>query len=153
MCFSSCRLLFEHLNVAVNGWGWATMSYFWMGSRAYVMSSDGVARWKRLATTDLGHHSKKSTTPNQKIFWVQARRLVDPFEPLNSSLAQGFSNFFVLLPHFKKVFSRRPLDSLHVNDKWKHPISLQKHLYQVCQANLFRDPKIIFHDPKWGCDP
>jgi len=21
MCFSSCRLLFEHLNVEVNGWG------------------------------------------------------------------------------------------------------------------------------------
>jgi len=30
MCFSSCRLLFEHLNVEVNGWGWATMSYFWI---------------------------------------------------------------------------------------------------------------------------
>jgi len=51
MCFSSCRLLFEHLNVAVNGRGWATMSYFWMGSRAYVIFSNGVARWKRLGTT------------------------------------------------------------------------------------------------------
>ena len=53
MWFSSCRLLFEHLNVAVNGWGWAIMSYFWMGSRAYVMFSNGVARWKRLGTTVL----------------------------------------------------------------------------------------------------
>jgi len=31
MCFSSCRLLFEHLNVAVHGWGWATMSFFKWG--------------------------------------------------------------------------------------------------------------------------
>jgi len=53
MCFSSCRLLFKHHNVAVNGWGWATMSYFWMGSRAYVIFSNGVARWKRLETTRL----------------------------------------------------------------------------------------------------
>ena len=51
--FSSCRLLFEHLNVAVAGWGWATMSFFWMGSRAYVIFSNGVARWKRLGTTAL----------------------------------------------------------------------------------------------------
>jgi len=40
-------------NVAINGWGWETMSYFWMGSRAYVMFSNGVARWKRLGTTVL----------------------------------------------------------------------------------------------------
>jgi len=53
MCFSYCRLLFEHLNVAVNGWGWETMPYFWMGSRAYAMFSNGVARWKRLGTTGL----------------------------------------------------------------------------------------------------
>jgi len=53
MCFSSCRLLFEHLNVAVNGWGWATTSFFWTGLRAYVIFSNGVARWKRLGTTVL----------------------------------------------------------------------------------------------------
>jgi len=34
--------------------------------------------------------TKKSATPNQKnFFWVQIRRLADPFEPLNSSLAQS----------------------------------------------------------------
>jgi len=53
MCFSSGRLIFEHLNVAVNGWGWATMSFFWMGSRAYVIVSNGVARWQRLGTTGI----------------------------------------------------------------------------------------------------
>ena len=53
MYFSSYRLLFEHLNVAVNGWGWATMSFFWMGSWANVIFSNGVARWKRLGTTGL----------------------------------------------------------------------------------------------------
>ena len=32
---------------------------------------------------------KKSATPNQKIFFqVQTRRLADPFESFNSSLAQ-----------------------------------------------------------------
>jgi len=53
VCFSSCRFLFEHLNVAVNGWGWETMSFFWMGSRAYVIFSNGVARGKRLGNTGL----------------------------------------------------------------------------------------------------
>jgi len=38
------------------------------------------------------------------------------------------------------------MDSLDVNDTCKRPISLRKHLYLVCQANLFRDPK-------WGRDP
>jgi len=33
------------------------------------------------------------------------------------------------------------MDSLDVNDTRKRPISLQKYLYLVCQANLFRDPK------------
>jgi len=45
------------------------------------------------------------------------------------------------------------MDSLDVNDTCKRPISLQKHLYLVCQANLFRGPKTIFHNPKWGLDP
>jgi len=40
------------------------------------------------------------------------------------------------------------MDSLDVNDTCKRPISLQKHLYLVCQANSFRGPKIIFRDPK-----
>ena len=35
---------------------------------------------------------------------------------------------------------------LDVNYACKRPISLQKHLYLVCQANLFCDPK-------WGRDP
>jgi len=47
-------------------------------------------------------------------------------------------------PIFKKFFPDNSLtDSLAVNDTCKHPISLQKHLYLVCQANLFRDPKIM----------
>jgi len=33
------------------------------------------------------------------------------------------------------------MDSLDDNDTCKRPISLQKHLYLVCQANLFRDPQ------------
>jgi len=45
------------------------------------------------------------------------------------------------------------MDSLDVNDTCKRPISLQKHLYLVCQANLFRVPKIIFRYRKWGRDP
>jgi len=61
----------------------------------------------------------------------------------------GFSNIFVLLPFLKKRFSRRPLmDCVDINDTCKRPISLQKHLYLICQAKLFRDPKITFHDPK-----
>jgi len=39
------------------------------------------------------------------------------------------------------------MDSLDVNDTCKRPISLQKHLYLVCQANLFRDPKLYFTTP------
>jgi len=41
------------------------------------------------------------------------------------------------------------MDSPDVNDTCKRPISLQKHLYLVCQANLFRDPKkLYFATPK-----
>ena len=32
---------------------------------------------------------KKNIPHNQKNFWVQSTRLADPFEPLNSSLAQS----------------------------------------------------------------
>jgi len=39
-------------------------------------------------TYDVSH--KKSAPPNQKFFFrVQSTRLADPFEPLNSSLAQS----------------------------------------------------------------
>jgi len=39
-------------------------------------------------TYDVNH--KKPAPPNQKIYFrVQTRRLADPFEPLNSSLAQS----------------------------------------------------------------
>jgi len=31
--------------------------------------------------------------------------------------------------------------------------SLQKLLYLICETKLFRDPKITFHDSKWGRDP
>jgi len=33
--------------------------------------------------------TKNPQPPTKKIFWVQSRRLSDPFEPLNSSLAQS----------------------------------------------------------------
>jgi len=26
-------------------------------------------------------------------------------------------------------------------------------MYLICQANLFRDPKITFRNPKWGRNP
>jgi len=40
-------------------------------------------------TSPMTSVTKKSATPNQKIlFRVQSTRLVHPFEPLNSSLAQ-----------------------------------------------------------------
>jgi len=44
------------------------------------------------------------------------------------------------------------MDSLDINDACKRPISLQKHLCLICQVNLFRGPKIIFRDHKWGRD-
>jgi len=66
----------------------------------------------------------------------------------------GFLKLFCCATHLKKIFPRRPLiDSLDVNDTCKRPISLQKHLHLVCQANLLRDSKLIFRDPKWGRDP
>jgi len=39
------------------------------------------------------------------------------------------------------------MDSRDLNDKCKRPISLQKHLHLVCQANLFRDPELYFATP------
>jgi len=39
------------------------------------------------------------------------------------------------------------IDSLYVNDTCKRPISQQKHLYLVCQAGFFRDPKLYFATP------
>jgi len=40
------------------------------------------------------------------------------------------------------------MDSLDVNDTCKrHIFSLQKHLYLICQANLFCDPKLHFATP------
>jgi len=39
------------------------------------------------------------------------------------------------------------MDSRDVNDACKSPISLQKHLYLICQANLFLDPKLYFATP------
>ena len=53
MCFYLVGCFLNPIKVAVNGWGWATMSYFWRGSRAYVIFSNGVARWIRLGTIDL----------------------------------------------------------------------------------------------------
>ena len=53
----------------------------------------------------------KNPQPQTKNFFpVQPGKLADPFEPLNSSLVQGFSNVFIPRPHFKNVFSRQPLD-------------------------------------------
>jgi len=45
------------------------------------------------------------------------------------------------------------MDSPDVNGRCKRPISLQKHLYLIYQAKLFRYAKITFCDPKWGRDP
>jgi len=48
----------------------------------------GQLTWAKIYFTyDVIH--KKSATPNQKYFCVQPRRLVDLFEPLNSSLVQS----------------------------------------------------------------
>jgi len=52
----------------------------------------GQATWAKMTqnyfTYDISH--KKSAPPNQKNFYrVQSTRLVDPFEPLNSSLTQS----------------------------------------------------------------
>jgi len=70
-------------------------------------------------------------------------------------LNQGFSKTFLFGdPLLKKFFlGDHLMGSLEVSDTWKHPISLQKRLYLVCQANLFRHLKIIFRDPIWGRDP
>ena len=47
----------------------------------------GQATWAKM-TYDVSH--KKSAPPNQQIFFqAQSTRLADPFEPLNSSLAQS----------------------------------------------------------------
>jgi len=58
----TCKMMFFYLvgrylntfRVAVNGWGWALISYFRMGSWAYIIFWNGVAKWKRLGTTALG---------------------------------------------------------------------------------------------------
>ena len=63
-------------------------------------------------------------------------------------LNQGFSNFSVLRPISKKIFLGDPLmDNVDFNDAFERHISLQKRLYLICQANLFRLPKITFRDP------
>jgi len=64
----TCKMMFFYLvccylnsfRVAVNGWGRALMSYFRMGSWAYIIFWNGVAKWKRLGTTAL--HGKPSPT-------------------------------------------------------------------------------------------
>ena len=61
-----------------------------------------------------------------------------------ASSKPGLLKLFVLRPHFEKGFLGEPLIySLDVNDTCKRPVSLQKHLYLVCQAHLFRDPKWV----------
>jgi len=39
------------------------------------------------------------------------------------------------------------MDSLDVNDTCKRPISLQKHLYLVCQADFFATPNGVCKRP------
>jgi len=54
----TCEMMFFYLvgrylntfRVAVNGWSRALMSYFRMGSWAYIIFWNGVAKWKRLET-------------------------------------------------------------------------------------------------------
>jgi len=52
----------------------------------------GQETWAKMAQNLLHfwHNSQKIWTPQpKKFFRVQTRRLADPFEPLNSSLAQS----------------------------------------------------------------
>ena len=52
----------------------------------------GQATWAKmtLKLLHLGRQSQTIRTPNQKFFFqMQSTRLADPFEPLNSSLAQS----------------------------------------------------------------
>jgi len=52
----------------------------------------GQATWAKMAhkLLHLRHHLQKmSNTQPKNFFQVQARRLADPFEPLNSSLVQS----------------------------------------------------------------
>jgi len=46
MCFYLAGCYLNPFRLAVNGWGRALMSYIWMGLRAYVIFSNGVASWK-----------------------------------------------------------------------------------------------------------
>jgi len=52
----------------------------------------GQVTWAKMAPKllHLWRHSQNiCDTQPKKFFWVQTRRLADPFEPLNSSLAQS----------------------------------------------------------------
>jgi len=56
-----------------------------------MVGAQGQAKWakvaKKCSTYDITH--KKTAPPKQKIFFrLQSTRLADPFETLNSSLAQ-----------------------------------------------------------------
>ena len=64
MCFSSCRLLFEHLNVAVNGWGWATMPFFeWRRELMsyFQMRSRDEKGWEPLNSNESKDNSTTAT--------------------------------------------------------------------------------------------
>jgi len=57
-----------------------------------TVDAQGQAKWAKVAkkssTYDITH--KKTAPPKQRnYFWVQSTRMADPFEPLNSSLAQS----------------------------------------------------------------
>jgi len=59
----------------------------WPSGWALVQATWGKMTPKLL---HLWRHSQKILTPNQKIFFrVQSTGLADPFEPMNSSLAQS----------------------------------------------------------------
>jgi len=65
----------------------------------------------------------------------------------------GLLKLFCSVTPFQNFFLGDPLmDSLDVSDTCKHPINLQKHLYLVCQANLFRDQNYISR-PQMGLQP
>ena len=55
-----------------------------------MVGAQGQAKWAKVAkkssTYDVTH--KKTAPPSKNFFRVQSTRLADPFEPLNSSLAQ-----------------------------------------------------------------
>jgi len=80
----------------------------------------GQAAWAKM-TLKLFHlwrHSQKTRTPQAKIFYrVQSTRLADPFEPLNSSLAQIGGGARALVRQQKTAVFFAKIAKIHPNAK------------------------------------